>query len=339
MAVERTVLPRKFLWNFLLRFRYDSRFRKYRTQRLWVNSYAIMSTFGILNSRDCFDESGWDQRLHALLCNYAELSQVSHALSLLRDVDRFRALRNEALLLYFVEINHPACMLSAVILYFFYWYFATFLEPKGVLHWIWIQVFVTVLSAQLNHEHADSLQTALYYWMLWASGLGTDWRHEEPRSLPETSWIRSQSFTIWISKVGKNEWGYTSILPPILMARCWIKHGLYLQRWNSRFLGRRSSVGIETCYGLDAPGIESRWGARISAPVQTGPGYGVNHPHPSTTEGKERVKLYLHCPSGHSWTLLGRTLSFLPFSLRFLHCVFRDVTCVPTLLSGGTVAA
>jgi hypothetical protein len=32
------------------------------------------------------------------------------------------------------------------------------------------------------------------------------------------------------------------------------------------------SVGIATGYGLDGPGIESRWGARLSAPVQTGPG-------------------------------------------------------------------
>ena len=33
-----------------------------------------------------------------------------------------------------------------------------------------------------------------------------------------------------------------------------------------------SSVGIATVYWLDGPGIESRWGARLSAPVQTGPG-------------------------------------------------------------------
>ena len=33
-----------------------------------------------------------------------------------------------------------------------------------------------------------------------------------------------------------------------------------------------SSVGIAAGYGLDGPGIESRWGARFSAPVQTGPG-------------------------------------------------------------------
>ena len=37
-------------------------------------------------------------------------------------------------------------------------------------------------------------------------------------------------------------------------------------------MGRDSSVGIATDYGLDGPGMESRWVARFSAPVQTGPG-------------------------------------------------------------------
>ena len=36
--------------------------------------------------------------------------------------------------------------------------------------------------------------------------------------------------------------------------------------------GRDSSVGIATRYGLDGPGIESRWEARFSAPIQTSPG-------------------------------------------------------------------
>jgi hypothetical protein len=36
--------------------------------------------------------------------------------------------------------------------------------------------------------------------------------------------------------------------------------------------GPGGSVDIETGYGLDGPGIESQWGARFSAPVQTGPG-------------------------------------------------------------------
>ena len=40
-----------------------------------------------------------------------------------------------------------------------------------------------------------------------------------------------------------------------------------------------SSVGIATGYGLDGPGIESWWGARFSAPVQTSPGA---HPASST---------------------------------------------------------
>jgi hypothetical protein len=38
---------------------------------------------------------------------------------------------------------------------------------------------------------------------------------------------------------------------------------------------RDSSVGIANRYGLDGPGIESRWEARFSATVQTGSG---NHP-------------------------------------------------------------
>ena len=37
------------------------------------------------------------------------------------------------------------------------------------------------------------------------------------------------------------------------------------------FGGPGSVVGIATAYKLDGPGIESRWGARFSAPVQTVP--------------------------------------------------------------------
>ena len=44
-------------------------------------------------------------------------------------------------------------------------------------------------------------------------------------------------------------------------------------------LSRDSSVGVATRYGLDGPGIESRWGSRISAPVQTSSG---SHPVPYT---------------------------------------------------------
>ena len=64
------------------------------------------------------------------------------------------------------------------------------------------------------------------------------------------------------------------------------------------FRSRDSSVGIATRYGLDGPGIESRWGAKLSARVHIGyeshtasctmgngsflgvkqPGRGVDHP-------------------------------------------------------------
>jgi hypothetical protein len=78
-----------------------------------------------------------------------------------------------------------------------------------------------------------------------------------------------------------------------------------------------SSVGIVTGYGLDGPGIESRWGARFSAPVKIGPGAhptsctvgtgsfrGVESgrgvtltPHPLLVpRSKNRVELYLYSP-------------------------------------------
>jgi len=89
-------------------------------------------------------------------------------------------------------------------------------------------------------------------------------------------------------------------------------------------LGRDSAVGIATRYGLDDPGFESRWGARFSAPVQTGPGAhpvsytvgtgsvpgvkrpgrDVDHPPPSSAEVKERIELYLYSTSGPSWPVI-----------------------------------
>ena len=45
----------------------------------------------------------------------------------------------------------------------------------------------------------------------------------------------------------------------------------YISCYNSH-MGRDSVVGIATRYELDGPGIESRWGARFSVSVQTGPG-------------------------------------------------------------------
>jgi hypothetical protein len=95
--------------------------------------------------------------------------------------------------------------------------------------------------------------------------------------------------------------------------------------------GIHSSVGIATRYGMDGSEVESRWGARFSAPVQTGPGAypapytmgtgsfpgvkrperGVDHQSPSSAEVKERAELYLYTLRRPSWPVLGRTLAFL----------------------------
>jgi len=89
-------------------------------------------------------------------------------------------------------------------------------------------------------------------------------------------------------------------------------------------------VGIAFGYGVDGPRIESWWGVRFSAPIQTGPGAhpasctmgtrsfpgvkrpgrGVDHPPPSSAEVKERVELYLYSPSRPSWPVLGRPLLY-----------------------------
>ena len=45
-------------------------------------------------------------------------------------------------------------------------------------------------------------------------------------------------------------------------------------------VGKDRSVGIATRYGLDGPGIDSRWGRKLSSPVQTDPGA---HPASYTT--------------------------------------------------------
>ena len=98
-------------------------------------------------------------------------------------------------------------------------------------------------------------------------------------------------------------------------------------------MGRDSSVGIATRYGLDSPRIEFRWEARFSGPVQNGPGIhpasytmgtgsfprvkrpgrGVDHPPPSNAEVKKIVELYLYFASELSWLVLGWPLH-LPFT-------------------------
>ena len=89
-------------------------------------------------------------------------------------------------------------------------------------------------------------------------------------------------------------------------------------------VGWNSVVSI-ICYGLDGPRMEFWWwrdfphpsrqpwrptsllynGYWVSFPGEEWPGRGVDHPPPSSTEGKERVELYTYSPSGSSWPVLG----------------------------------
>jgi len=85
-------------------------------------------------------------------------------------------------------------------------------------------------------------------------------------------------------------------------------------------MDRDSSVRIATRYGLDGPGIESRWVRDFphkSRPPETHPasytmgigsfpgvkrpGRVVEHPTPFSAEVKERVEQYLYTPSRPSW--------------------------------------
>jgi len=46
---------------------------------------------------------------------------------------------------------------------------------------------------------------------------------------------------------------------------------MYYRPFVSAYHGQGGVVDIAIAYLLDGPGIDSRWGARFSEPVQTGP--------------------------------------------------------------------
>ena len=92
-----------------------------------------------------------------------------------------------------------------------------------------------------------------------------------------------------------------------------------------------SSVGIATGYGLDGPGIESRWGRHflhlsrpalgltqppiqwvLGLPGSKAAGAWRWPPSPFSAEVNERVELYIFSPPGPLWPVLGWILP-LPF--------------------------
>ena len=89
---------------------------------------------------------------------------------------------------------------------------------------------------------------------------------------------------------------------------------IYYQATIFRTCGPGSILHIATGYGLDGPGIESRWGAKFYAPVQTGPGV---HPASCTMGSFPGIK------SGRGvtltphhilvlWSWKGRAIPLLP---------------------------
>jgi len=126
-------------------------------------------------------------------------------------------------------------------------------------------------------------------------------------------------------------------------------------------VGRDSSVGIATRYGSGGPGIESHW--RRDFPQPSGPalgptqlpvqwvpslspgvkrpGRGVNHPHPSSANVKERLELYLYSPFRSSWSLLWWTLPSPLSLLRYMSRRFRSekIRCLVGQTAASTTCA
>jgi hypothetical protein len=143
----------------------------------------------------------------------------------------------------------------------------------------------------------------------------------------EITALYCENYTKYINKMGEKT--QNSLLTLNLF--------IYLQP--SVWAGIAQSVQLYAT-GLDGPGIESGrgeifrtcpdrpWGPpsllhngyRVSFPRVKRPGRDIDHPPTSSAEVKEIAELYLSCPSGLSWPVLGWTVPVpLPFTAVTAH--------------------
>ena len=113
-------------------------------------------------------------------------------------------------------------------------------------------------------ELTDRLQ---HYWLTDCST--ADWPIAALRTdRLQHCWLTDCSTTDWLTDCSTADWPIAALLTADVYKLFYFAEG------------RDSSVGIANSYGLDGPGIESRWVAKFSAPVQNDPGA-----HPASYSG------------------------------------------------------
>jgi hypothetical protein len=103
--------------------------------------------------------------------------------------------------------------------------------------------------------------------------------------------------TLWWFLLGSNY-----LWPPV-----WAGHPRFEPRWVRKFFfpsilaPRPNRPPVQWALGL-FPGV--KW-----------PGRGINHPHPSSVEVKEKVELYVYSSFGRLWPVTGKLYLYCPFTV------------------------
>ena len=95
----------------------------------------------------------------------------------------------------------------------------------------------------------------------------------ERRKVPPTAENYSM-FSFAPKPTCRSSWPATELTGNVISTvhRVSLWYYLYFSCYIKFNVGRDKSVGVATRYGLRGSGMESRWGARFSAPVHTDPG-------------------------------------------------------------------